>query len=74
MSYMILIILILQKNTLYIAELMLFNPDNLEIVSNLILIIDHLILLKIEKVYGLVIRTGFVTTKGALVRDILYPK
>jgi hypothetical protein len=53
---------------------MLFNPDNLEIVSNLILIIDHLILLKIEKVYGLVIRTGFVTTKGALVRDILYPK
>jgi len=29
---------------------------------------------KIEKVYGLVIRTGFVTTKGALVRDILYPK
>lgn len=27
-----------------------------------------------QKVYGLVIRTGFVTTKGALVRDILYPK
>lgn len=27
-----------------------------------------------QKVYGLVIRTGFVTTKGSLVRDILYPK
>mmetsp|Transcript_12683 Transcript_12683/g.21348 ORF Transcript_12683/g.21348 Transcript_12683/m.21348 type:complete len:470 (+) Transcript_12683:712-2121(+) len=27
-----------------------------------------------SKVYGLVIRTGFLTTKGALVRDILYPK
>lgn len=26
------------------------------------------------KVLGLVIRTGFVTTKGNLVRDILYPK
>jgi cation-transporting ATPase 13A2 len=25
-------------------------------------------------VYALVIRTGFVTTKGALVRDILYPR
>jgi len=25
-------------------------------------------------VYGLVTRTGFVTTKGALVRDILYPR
>ena len=24
--------------------------------------------------YALVIRTGFVTTKGALVRDILYPR
>jgi cation-transporting ATPase 13A2 len=27
-----------------------------------------------QKVYALVIRTGFVTTKGALVRDILYPR
>lgn len=27
-----------------------------------------------QKVYGLVIRTGFITTKGGLVRDILYPK
>jgi len=27
-----------------------------------------------EKVYGLVSSTGFLTTKGALVRDILYPK
>lgn len=26
-----------------------------------------------KKVYGLVIRTGFTTTKGSLVRDILYP-
>jgi len=25
-------------------------------------------------VFGLVTRTGFVTTKGSLVRDILYPK
>jgi P-type E1-E2 ATPase len=27
-----------------------------------------------QKVYALVIRTGFVTTKGSLVRDILYPR
>lgn len=27
-----------------------------------------------DKVFGLVIRTGFITTKGSLVRDILYPK
>lgn len=27
-----------------------------------------------QKVYALVTRTGFVTTKGALVRDILYPR
>ena len=27
-----------------------------------------------QKVFALVIRTGFVTTKGALVRDILYPR
>ena len=27
-----------------------------------------------QKILGLVIRTGFLTTKGALVRDILYPK
>lgn len=27
-----------------------------------------------QKVYGLVIRTGYVTTKGTLVRDILYPR
>lgn len=27
-----------------------------------------------EKVYGLVRSTGFLTTKGSLVRDILYPK
>ena len=25
-------------------------------------------------VLGLVIRTGFITTKGSLVRDILYPR
>ena len=27
-----------------------------------------------QKVYALVTRTGFTTTKGSLVRDILYPK
>jgi magnesium-transporting ATPase (P-type) len=27
-----------------------------------------------QKVYALVIRTGYVTTKGSLVRDILYPR
>ena len=26
------------------------------------------------KVFGLVIRTAYVTTKGNLIRDILYPK
>jgi cation-transporting P-type ATPase 13A2 len=27
-----------------------------------------------QRVHALVIRTGFVTTKGSLVRDILYPR
>lgn len=27
-----------------------------------------------EPVFGLVTRTGYLTTKGSLVRDILYPK
>jgi cation-transporting P-type ATPase 13A2 len=27
-----------------------------------------------NKVFGLVIRTGYVTSKGNLIRDILYPR
>jgi hypothetical protein len=72
MKFMIPIILILLKNTLFIVALMSFSRGNLEIVSKLFIFL--ILFNALEKVYGLVIRTGFVTTKGALVRDILYPK